>query len=64
VGSAGHIVHSGASGPRNIDALSFILECDQYGFDKKCARARYSKLVFFTSGEIYESHSAFGAFGK
>jgi hypothetical protein len=46
-GSAGHIVHSGASGERNIDTLFFMLEWDQYGFDKKCITTRYAELLIF-----------------
>jgi hypothetical protein len=46
VGSVGHIVHSGASGARNIDTLFFMLWWDQYGFDKKCIGTRYAELWF------------------
>jgi hypothetical protein len=45
VGSVGHIVNFGASGPRNIDALSFMLRWDLYGFDKKRTETSYSELV-------------------
>jgi hypothetical protein len=59
VGSAGHVVDSGASGPQNIDALFFMFGWDQYGFDKKRAETRYAELVFFESGGICESCRAF-----
>jgi hypothetical protein len=42
----GHIVHSGASGPRNIDALFFILGWARYIFDKNHVGTRYAELVF------------------
>jgi hypothetical protein len=59
VGSAGHIVHSGASGARNVDTLFFMHGWDQYGFDEKCIGARYAELLFFVSGGIAESRNAF-----
>jgi hypothetical protein len=46
VGSAGHIVHFGASGERIIDTLFFNLRWDWYGFDKKRFRTCYVELVF------------------
>jgi hypothetical protein len=33
----GHVVRCGTSGARNIDALFFILEWDQCGFQKRAA---------------------------
>jgi hypothetical protein len=42
----GHVVNSGASRTQNINAISFILEWDRYGFDKKHGGTRYAELVF------------------
>jgi hypothetical protein len=46
VGSACHVVHSGASAVRNIDTIFFMLGWDQYGFHKNCAGTRYVELLF------------------
>jgi hypothetical protein len=46
VASAGHVVHSGASGERNVYALFFLLESDRYIFYKKCSETRYTKIAF------------------
>jgi hypothetical protein len=35
MGSTDHVVHSGASGVRDVDAPFFMLEWDRYRFDKK-----------------------------
>jgi hypothetical protein len=52
-------VHSGASGPQNIDALFFMLGWAWRGFYKKRAGTCYVELVFFSSDGIYGSHCAF-----
>jgi hypothetical protein len=31
VGSVGHVVHCGASGTQNVDALFFMIGWDRYG---------------------------------
>jgi hypothetical protein len=45
VGSAGHVVHSGAFRTQNVDALFFMVCWAQCGFHKKRARTRYAELV-------------------
>jgi hypothetical protein len=46
MGSAGHVVHSGASVVQNFDTLFFMLWWDWYGYDKKLVGSHYAKLVF------------------
>jgi hypothetical protein len=46
MGSMGHIVHSGASGARIIDALFFMLRWDWYGLHKRHAGTCYANHVF------------------
>jgi hypothetical protein len=43
----GHVVHYGASGAQNINALFFMLGWDRYGYDKKCVGTRYAEPMFF-----------------
>jgi hypothetical protein len=63
VGPVGNVVHFGASGARNVDALYFILRWDWYGFNKNRARTLYAELVFLppvgSTGHVVHS----GAFG-
>jgi hypothetical protein len=46
VRSAGHVVHSGASNERNINALFFMLRWAQSSFHKKRAGTHYIEFVF------------------
>jgi hypothetical protein len=59
VGSVGHVVHSGAFGALNVDALFFMLVWDQYEFDKKVRRDTLRRTCVFASGGICGSRSAF-----
>jgi hypothetical protein len=42
-----HVVYSGPSGARNINALLFMLEWYRYRFDKNRIGTRYIELVFW-----------------
>jgi hypothetical protein len=46
VGSAGHVVHSGVSGVRNIDVLFFMLTRAPMLIPQRCAGTRYAEHVF------------------
>jgi hypothetical protein len=46
MGFVGHVVHSGAFGARNIDALFFILGWVRCGFPRKRPGTCYAEVVF------------------
>jgi hypothetical protein len=58
----GHVVHSGASDARNVDALFLMLGWDRYRCDKKRAETHYAKIVFSHpvgyAGHVLHSHAS------
>jgi hypothetical protein len=46
VGSASHVMHSGASGERNVDALFFMLRWARCGSNKKHVGTCLAELVY------------------
>jgi hypothetical protein len=60
-GSARHVMHSGASGARNVIALFFMLMWDWYGFNKDRTGRRYAELVFLHPMGFADHVEHFGA---
>jgi hypothetical protein len=46
VGYAGHVVHSAASGVRNVDALFYMLGWAWISFHEKRVGTRHTELLF------------------
>jgi hypothetical protein len=62
VALVGHVVRSSVSGAWNIDAIFFMLRWAWCNFHKKHTIKCYAEHVFFISGEICETRSAFHVF--
>jgi hypothetical protein len=58
----GHAVHSGASGPQNVDKLFFMLRWEWNGFQEKHTETHYTKLVFLhpmtSVGHVVHNHKS------
>jgi hypothetical protein len=62
-GSVGHVLHFGASGPQNIDALFFMLGWAWCGFHEKHGGTSYVELVFLHPVGFAVHVENFGASG-
>jgi hypothetical protein len=53
VGSAGHVVRSGASDEQNIDTLFFMLVWDQYRYKKSAMRHVTLSMCFYIPWDLH-----------
>jgi hypothetical protein len=59
VGSAGHVMHSGASRVRKVDVVFFMLTWDRLGFHRNARRDTLRQTCVFASIGICRSRCAF-----